>query len=163
MHRMSSNQRNLVDMKWEYGKLRSEHSWIIWVNLATGIFATPMAWLLRDSLSLGRAPLPPWTVLLVGIALTVAGLCVSIALSRARSRPANLITIKDEKITVPGSFISGHGWSLPLADLKVRVIDLGFVKQLNLSGRRKRKTLSSALFTSESDFNLLVAALSQVE
>ncbi|HBV65200.1 MAG TPA: hypothetical protein DEF45_19505 [Rhodopirellula sp.] len=93
--------------------------------------------------------------------LAIAGLSVSIALLRARSRPAKLITISNENVTLPGSLVSGRGWSLPVTDITVRTTDLGFVKQLHLSGRRKRTTLSSALFSTEAEFDRLVAALSQ--
>ena len=43
---MSTTPVDTRDMQWEYGKLRSKQSWIIWVTLATGILAAPVAWLL---------------------------------------------------------------------------------------------------------------------
>lgn len=160
-HSMSVPPVETHEMQWEYGKLRSNQSWIIWVTLALGIFAFPAAWFLRDSLSLGRAPLPAWTVVLVGVVLAIAGLLVSITLLRARSRPAKLITIRNGNLTLPGSLISGPGWTLPVTDVKVRTTDLGFVKQMHLSGKRKRTTLSSAMFATQAEFDRLVDALSQ--
>ena len=159
---MSVNPQNDEVMKWEYGQLRAGHAWVIWVTLGTGVLSLPLAWFLRDSLTLGRAPLPPWTVLLVGGVLAATGLVVSISMLRARSRPAKLITIKQGEITVPGSLVSGPGWSLPITDVNVRKTDLGFVKQMHLSAKRKRTTLSSAMFRSDDDFDRLFEALSNV-
>ncbi|WP_145391372.1 hypothetical protein [Stieleria neptunia] len=148
-------------MQWEYGKLRSNQLWIAWVTLATGILAVPLAWLLRNSLMIGRAPLPSWTVLTVGVVLAIAGLSVSITLLRARSRPPKLITIHDGKLTLPGGLLAGAGWSLPVAKVTVRTTDIGFVKQIHLSGKRKRTTLSSALFANNAEFERLVNTLSR--
>lgn len=127
--------------------------------LAVGVTAGPAAWLLRNHLTLARSPLPAWAVLLVGAVLAITGLAVSITLLRARSQPAKLITITDGKVNLPGSLISGRGWSLPVSDVTVRTTDLGFVKQLHLSGPRKRTTLSSALFSDDAEFDRLVVAL----
>ena len=128
--------------------------------MATGILALPTAWFLRDSIALGRSPLPAWTVLLVGGLFAVAGIFVSYALLKARNRPPKLIVVQGEMFTLPGSLISGRGWSCRLDDLSVRTTDLGFVKQMHLSGPKKRATLSSALFESDDEFDRLFDALS---
>lgn len=147
-------------MEWEYGRLRSKQTWVAWATLFTGIFAIPLSWLLRDSLAVGRVPILSWTVLMVGVLLTIAGFTVSLTLLRARTRPAKLITIRDGRLTIPGGLLSGRGWSLPTADVTVRTTDIGFVKQIHLSGRRKRTTLSSALFVDDEEFERLVDTLS---
>ncbi len=56
-------------------------------------------------------------------------------------------------LTLPGSLISGPGWTLPVTDVKVRTTDLGVAKQMHLSGKRKRTTLSSAMFATEAEFD----------
>ncbi len=158
---MSANPIENKAMQWGYGKIRSNQLWIAWVTLATGIFALPLAWLLRNSISIGHAPLSSWAVLMVGVVLAIAGFSVAITLLRARSRPPKLITIRDGKLTLPGSLLSGAGWSLSVAEVTVRTTDLGFVKQIHLSGKRKRTTLSSALFENNEEFERLVNTLSR--
>lgn len=145
---------------WEYGRLRSNQAWVAWAMLGAGIFAIPLSWFLRDSLAIGRSPIPSWTVLMVGVLLAIAGFTVSITLLRARTRPPKLITICDGKLILPGGLLSGPGWSLPIADITVRTTDIGFVKQIHLSGQRKRKTLSSAIFANDEEFERLVDTLS---
>ena len=115
----------------------------------------PVAWLLQNLLSLGRVPLRPRTVLLVGIVFAIAGVSVAIARLCARSRPAKLITISNGKITRLGSLVSGRGWSLPVIDITTRTTDLGFVKQVRLSGRRKRTTYPRHYFRPK--LNLIVS------
>ncbi|GAA5510296.1 hypothetical protein [Novipirellula caenicola] len=156
---MNTSSIDNRSLRWDYGKLRSSHAWVAWVTLATGIFALPLAWLLRDSLEVAGTPLPPWTVLLIGSLLAIAGLVVSVTLLRAKSRPPKSITISDGNITIPGGLLLGAGWSMPLTDINVRTTDLGFVKHLQLSGRRKRTTLSSALFADDADFDRLANTL----
>lgn len=158
---MIPNSLDTHSNQWEYGKLQPGYAWCSWVLLTVGVFALPVAWLLRDSLSLGRSPLPAWTVLLVGAILAIVGLTVSITLLRARSHPAKRITIADGKLSLPGGLMSGRGWSLPIADVTVRTTDLGFVKQMHLSGPRKRTTLSSAMFSDDAEFDRLVGVLTQ--
>ena len=129
--------------------------------LAVGVLAVPVSWGLRNEIAIAGSPLPAWAVLLVGAVMTIVGLAVSITLLRARSRPAKRITIADGKFNVPGGLIIGRGWSVPVADVTIRTTDLGFVKQLHLSGPRKRTTLSSALFSDDAEFDRLVGALTQ--
>ena len=146
--------------RWEYGKLRSSHAWVAWVMLAAGILALPVAWLLRNELTVGRTPLPPWTIVLVGSVIAIIGLVVSIALLRGRRRPAALITIDNGQLNLPGGILIGSSWSVPVSEVKIRTTDLGFVKQVHLSGQRKRTTLSSALFRDDDEFERLVDTLS---
>ena len=146
-------------LQWQYGKLRSSQSWVLWVSVLTGLLSFPAAWFLRDSIALGRAPLPAWTVLLVGGLLAVAGLFATAAIIKGGSGPAKLITIQNGMFTLPGSMLSGAGWSCRLEEVSVRTTELGFVKQMHLSGPRKRATLSSALFENDDEFDRLVSAL----
>ena len=127
--------------------------------LVVGVLAMPVSWLLRNEIAIAGSPIPAWTVLLVGAVMTIIGLAVSITLLRARSRPAKRITIANGKFTLPGGLIVGRGWSIPVADVTIRTTELGFVKQLHLSGPRKRATLSSALFADDAEFDRLVDAL----
>lgn len=157
---MSARLQNDGTMQWDYGKLRSSHLWVAWVLLAAGILAVPLAWLLRNQITLGRAPLPSWSVLLVGVLVAVIGLSVSVVLLRARSRPAKRITIDGGKLSLPGGLLTGRAWSLRVSELQVRTTDLGFVKQLQLSGPRTRTTLSSAMFADDDEFQRLVDVLS---
>ena len=157
---MTPNSLDTGSAQWEYGKLRPSQAWISWVMLTAGVLAVPVAWLLRNELAVARSPLPAWTVLLVGAVIAIVGLAVSITLLRARSRPAKLITIANGKVSLPSGLISGRGWSLPVTDVTLRTTDLGFVKQMHLSGPRKRTTLSSALFSDDAEFDRLVGALS---
>ncbi|EMI16116.1 membrane protein [Rhodopirellula maiorica SM1] len=159
---MNQSKIDNQPMRWQYGKLRSSHAWVGWVTLAMGIFALPLAWLLRNSIDVAGAPLSPWAVLLVGVTLAITGVLVSISLLRAKSRPPKWITISDGNLTIPGGLLVGAGWSMPLTDIKVRTTDLGFVKQLQLSGRRKRTTLSSALFSDDAEFDRLANTLQNV-
>lgn len=147
--------------QWQYGKLRSSHSWVLWVLILTGLLSAPAAWFLRDSIALGRTPLPAWTVLLVGGLLAIAGLFATAAILKGRSGPPKLITMEAGQFTLPGSMLSGPGWSCRLDEVSVRTTELGFVKQMHLSGPKKRATLSSALFESDADFDRLVHALNQ--
>ena len=143
--------------KWDPSQVSPKQFWVIWMLLATGVFAVPVAWLLQNLLSLGRAPLRPRTVLLVGIVFAIAGVSVAIARLCARSRPAKLITISNGKITRLGSLVSGRGWSLPVIDITTRTTDLGFVKQVRLSGRRKRTTYPRHYFRPK--LNLIVSLM----
>lgn len=146
---------------WEYGKLRSSHSWVAWVLLASGLLALPLSWLMRNELELGRNPLPPWAVLLVGTILSCIGLVVSITLLRGRSRPAKRIVLADGKLSLPGGLLTGSGWTRPVSDIAIKRIDLGFVNQMQLSAHGKRTTLSSALFASDSEFERLYDMLNR--
>ncbi|MEM9588602.1 MAG: hypothetical protein AAGA03_15075 [Planctomycetota bacterium] len=146
---------------WEYGRLRASLGWVVWILLATGILAFPIAWFTRDEIELAGNPLPAWAVLLVGVTVAIVGIGVSITLLRARSGSAKRIEIDNGQLHVPGGLLTGRAWSLPLADVTVRTIDLGFVRQLQLSCPRRRATLSSALFTCDAEFDRLVNALDQ--
>ena len=157
---MSTSTPGMDRYQWEYGKLRSSHTWVAWVMLAAGILALPVAWLLRNELGIGRAPLPPWTVVLVGTVIAMTGFTVSIALFRGRRQPAALITIDKGQLTLPGGILTGSSWSVPVSEVKIRTTDLGFVKQMQVSGPRKRTTLSSALFRDDDEFERLFDTLS---
>jgi hypothetical protein len=160
---MTPNLNGIGHDQWEYGKLRSSQVWIAWVMLTAGVLAVPVAWFVRNQLVVAGSPLPAWAVLLVGSVIAIVGLAVSITLLLARSRPAKLITIADGKIRLPGGLLSGRGWSLPIADVTIRTTDLGFVRQMQLSGPRTRTTLSSALFSDDDEFDRLVGALSKTD
>ena len=147
--------------KWEYGKLRKSQTWIAWVVLCVGVLSLPIAWLIRDRVEVGGNVLPNWTVLLVGAMLACIGLAMSISLLLARSRPAKLIVLADRRLTVPGGLLIGSGWTAPVSDVSVRTIELGFVKQMQLTTPRKRSTLSSALFASDHEFDRLFDAIAQ--
>ena len=157
---MSASPTDANAMEWEYGRLRSNQTWVAWATLVTGVIALPVSWFLRDSLAVGRTPIPSWTVLMAGVLLAIAGITISLTLLRARTRNPKLITIRDGQLTIPGGLLSGRGWSLPTADVTVRTTDIGFVKQIQLSGKRKRTTLSSALFMNDREFERLVDTLS---
>ncbi len=158
---MNASPVESISMEWEFGRLRSNQAWVAWAMLATGVSALPLSWLLRDSLAIGRAPLPSWTVLMVGVLLTIVFIIGSLALIGARTRPPKLITIRGGKLTIPGGLLIGRGWSLPIADVKIRIYDIGFVKQILLSGKGKRATLSSTLFVNDEEFERLVDTLSR--
>ena len=54
---MSTSSLGKDCMQWEYGKLRSKHAWVAWMMLVMGVLAVPVAWLLRNELTVGRTPL----------------------------------------------------------------------------------------------------------
>jgi len=124
-----------------------------------GLGGIPVGIFWNEGWEMANRPVEPWaaTVMIETFAFLclLAGGCAWYASRLNRKSPQRVVVTETEMI-VPKGMFSRVELTLPLADIKVSVFNLGFVTQLQIKHARKKVLLTSALSPSDEEFEQLL-------
>lgn len=145
-----------------YGPLQSRHLWVVPVLVVIAAVGIPAGILWNEGWHLRRVPVEPWAATLIIELFAVGALIIAATLAIGtvlRRKTPQYVRFTGDALIVPKGMFSGREVTIALSGNDFRVVDLGFVKQLQSKQRGRKIVLVSARFPSDADFDRLVGHL----
>ncbi len=160
---MTAAKAEAVEFQCSYGPFQKRYlKWFLPILFVTGPIVALIGIFNNRDWEIARTPLPPWLATtifeLLGLGALAMGVGIVISTRMHRKSPQRIAVTRTSLIVPKGRF-SKQEQVLPRSELKLKVYDVGFVKQLKIMHGRRQILLASAKFPTDEEFDQLVSHL----